>query len=345
LSHAYDETMNQPNAWSRALQTVPDQWDHVASTAGIAAGTPLLFVGSGTSLYIARVAARSAQELTGHTARAVPASEVFLSPESSIVRDSPPLAFVISRSGATSEALLAADFLREQVPGAIVVGVTCNGETELARRSHYVIELPDAAERAIVMTQSFTTMVLALQVIAARIAGNTAALAELDRLPELGRQLMRGAEEFGRTLATDSRLDTFVYLGLGPNYGLAEEATLKLKEMTQTPCESHNPLEFRHGPISIVRPGTATVVLEGLRERRYIEEVKADVQKLGAYVAVISPTEGTSGDLVLRLPDGLSDVSRCVLYMPPLQLTAYHRACALGLDPDRPRNLDAVVVL
>jgi glucosamine--fructose-6-phosphate aminotransferase (isomerizing) len=45
------------------------------------------------------------------------------------------------------------------------------------------------------------------------------------------------------------------------------------------------------------------------------------------------------------LPEGLSDVTRSVLYLPPVQLLANERASMLGLDPDAPRNLNHVVVL
>jgi glucosamine--fructose-6-phosphate aminotransferase (isomerizing) len=115
--------------------------------------------------------------------------------------------------------------------------------------------------------------------------------------------------------------------------------------MTQVPCEAHNPLEFRHGPISIVRPGTAVVVLGGSREQRYLGDLERDLAGHGAHVAKISPHGSRAAVTTLRLPGGLSDIGRAPLYLPPVQLLAYHRARALALNPDEPRNLDHVVVL
>ncbi|MEJ7653545.1 MAG: SIS domain-containing protein [Chloroflexia bacterium] len=151
-------------------------------------------------------------------------------------------------------------------------------------------------------------------------------------------------EWFGRRLANLTQRH-FVYLGLGIKHGLAQEATLKLKETTQTPCEAYSTLEFRHGPISIIEPGVAVVILGGMREQYYLPSLMADVREYGGYVAALAPYETEHTDHALQLPEGLSDVARAILYMPALQFLAYYRALAVGLDPDQPRNLNQVVVI
>jgi glucosamine--fructose-6-phosphate aminotransferase (isomerizing) len=343
MTHTYEEITAQPDAWAATLPAAREAWSRIAPDLSLEPGTRVLLVGCGTSLYLAQAAAQAMQEVTGHQAAAVPGSEVFLSPATTIPAGAPVLAFVISRSGETSEAVLAAEHLTRA--GAAVVAVTCRPQSALAGTTEHVVGLPHADERSVVMTQSFTSMLLALQAIAAMIAGDAELAAQLDRLPELGRAGMPAAEATAEQLARNLDLDTFIFLGLGPNYGLAQEATLKLKEMTQTVCEAYNPLEFRHGPISVVRPGTAIVLLEGERERDYIADVERDVRALGAHVAALAPYAAEAVDTSLTLPAGLGDTARGVLYMPALQLLAYRRATARGLDPDRPRHLEQVVVL
>ncbi len=241
---------------------------------------------------------------------------------------------------------MAADhLLTHHAENVQVMGITCNSGTQLAGRVRHTIELPHATEMSVVMTQSYTNMLLALQIVAALIAEHATLLNQLTRLPDLLEAELPGYESFARDIGNNLELDQFIYLGLGPNYGLAQEATLKLKEMTQTPCEAYNPLEFRHGPISIVRPGTVVVLLEGEREREYVSAVETDLRRYGAYVAALAPYATGNADRAILLPSDLADVARCVLYLPPLQLIAYYRAHALGLDPDQPRNLSQVVVL
>jgi glucosamine--fructose-6-phosphate aminotransferase (isomerizing) len=345
MSQTYREILSQPETWERTLESTASAWEPAQHALGLTGGEHFLFVGSGTSLYLAQAAAQVMQERTGRPAVAVPASEVFLSAGSTVPLGVPLVAFVLSRSGSTSEAVLAARYLREHVPTARVVSVSCRPLSDLASHAHLSIELPDADERAVVMTRSFTSMLLALGLVAATIAGDGVAVKELEQLPGLAREGMGDAEAFAERLAEDAGLDAFVFLGLGPNYGLAKEATLKLKEMTQVPCEAYSPLEFRHGPISIIEPGSAVVLLGGSREESYLPALERELARHGAHVARISPHASEPADTALLLPAGLSDVARGPLYLPPVQLLAYHRARAIGLNPDEPRNLDQVVVL
>jgi glutamine---fructose-6-phosphate transaminase (isomerizing) len=313
-SFAHAEILSQPETWEQTLASVPVQWREIAPRVPFAPETQVFFIGCGTSFYLAQTAAAAFQEITGYTSRAVPGSEVFLSPASILPRSAPVVAFVISRSGTSSEAVMAASFL-------------------------------NANDQSVVMTRSFTNMLLALQVIATLVAGRDDLRAELESLPGHLRPRLAAMQAFAREFGTNGDLRRFVYLGLGPNYGLAAEATLKLKEMTQVECEPYNPLEFRHGAISMVREDTAVVLLEGERERDYIADVEAHVKRYGARVAAVSPYQSEHAHASVLLPDGLSDVTRSVLYLPPVQLLAHERAVMLGLDPDAPRNLGHVVVL
>lgn len=344
MSQTYTEILNQPNSWEETLRLVPELWSQLGAQIGIGAKTHALFAGCGTSLYIAQAAAQGFQEVTGLVATAVPASEIFLSAASVLPGGRPVVVFLISRSGRTSEAILAADLLRD-IPNVQTIGITCNSGTELVRRTDYAIELPHASEKSVVMTQSFTTMLLALQIVAGLVAGDGTLHAELQRLPAAARDLLPEVDAFARRLTEGGDPELVVHLGLGPNRGLAEEGTLKLKEMTQIPCESYNPLEFRHGPISVVTDRTLIVILEGLRERAYVEDVERDLVRTGAVVVRLAPYATPSPATNLILGASFSDIARCCLYLPPLQLHAYYRALGRGLDPDRPRNLNQVVVL
>ncbi len=344
MSHAAVEIHSQPETWAKTIASVPEQWRRIAPRVTFAPDTHVLFVGCGTSFYLAQTAAQSFQEITGHPATAHPGSEIFLSPASTVPRNVPVIAFVISRSGTTSEAILAARHLNSN-PLARTVGVTCSPDAELARETHHAIELLHVEERSVVMTRSFTNMLIALQMVAGIVAGDAKIQADLVSLPDLLRPRLDAMGAFAHDLGRRADLHRVIYLGLGPNYGLAAEATLKLKEMTQVECEPYNPLEFRHGAISTVREDTAVVFLAGERERAYIPDAEAHVKRYGAFVATIAPYPSEDAAAQIVLPPGLSDLARCALYLPPLQLLAYERALLLGLDPDAPRNLGHVVVL
>jgi glutamine---fructose-6-phosphate transaminase (isomerizing) len=344
-SLTYAEIRKQPVSWTETIRQVPALWEEMRGKIPIGEVTHALFMGSGTSLYIGQTAAHCFMEITGITASAIPTSEAFLSAASTVPRSGRVVAFIISRSGTTSEALIAATYLRQNHPHVTTVGVTCNEGTELAARCEHCIVLPFASERSVVMTQSFTTMLLALQVVAALVSDNDALLDAFAGLPAALDQQLPAIEELTQRVGTDTTYDTTIFLGLGPNQGLAEEGTLKLKEMTQSTCEAYNPMEFRHGPISIVDERTLVVLFEGVRESAYLPDVRRDLKRHGARVIAIGPHDATGTDEKLVIGGNIPDLARCVLYLPFAQLFAYHRALARGLDPDRPRNLNQVVVL
>ena len=144
-------------------------------------------------------------------------------------------------------------------------------------------------------------------------------------------------------------LQRFFFLGNGPLFGLACEAMLKMKEMSLSYSEAYHTLEFRHGPKSMA-DGSALVI--GLLSPNGLAQelaVLSDMQVLGARRMAITESAadlapGAAGEQVF-LQSGLSQANRIVLYLPVLQLLAYQRAMAKGLDPDGPRNLTAVVTL
>jgi glucosamine--fructose-6-phosphate aminotransferase (isomerizing) len=121
---------------------------------------------------------------------------------------------------------------------------------------------------------------------------------------------------------------------------------LKMKEMSLSPSEAFHFLEFRHGPKSVVAPGTLVIGL--LSDAAYIEEIKvlAEMRALGAKVlALVENNEDLPADYVVELHSGVRELHRSVLFLPVLQLLAFYRSVEKGLDPDRPNNLDAVVRL
>src|SRR5262249_37811580 len=128
-------------------------------------------VGCGTSYYLAEAGASSRRLQTGQSAFAVPASEIMLFPDKALLRKPGLQAVVISRSGETSEALRAAEILclEHRVP---TLGVTCGVDTPLEAACDACLVLRSADERSPVMTRSFTSMLVSLQLLAARSTGD-----------------------------------------------------------------------------------------------------------------------------------------------------------------------------
>jgi glucosamine--fructose-6-phosphate aminotransferase (isomerizing) len=123
---------------------------------------------------------------------------------------------------------------------------------------------------------------------------------------------------------------------------------LKMKEMSLSQSEAYHFLEIRHGPMSMVDGQAVVLGLMGTEGRDYEGQVIRDMQGLKARTVLLSPdgqfSEGTPGQVILG-EQSLPPIWREALYLPVLQLMAYHRAMAKRLDPDQPTHLEFVVKL
>jgi glucosamine--fructose-6-phosphate aminotransferase (isomerizing) len=344
-THTYQEIKQQPATWRQTIDLVVARAEEVKQKFANIQPDEVIFTGCGTSCYISIAAALTFQEKTGLSAKAVPASEIFLKPDAVFGKNKKTILVGSSRSGNTTEVVRAIEYARQNNL-ARCIAITSLPTSDLACKSDYTISLPHVQEKSVVMTSSFTNILLVSQLIAGILSGDEAYLAELKRLPEIGEDVMARVEPLAKTVGEDQNFNHFIYLGLGACFGLANEGMLKLKEMTQLFAETFNPLEFRHGPISVLNEKCRVILLSNRSIQAYERDVVDDVRKFGANAVVIGDSlEDFRCDVKIELNSGLTDLSRSVLYLPFLQLLAYYRTLKLGLNPDQPRNLGKVVVL
>jgi glucosamine--fructose-6-phosphate aminotransferase (isomerizing) len=338
------EIKEQPQAWAKTLERFRSDGENIRAALEAFTDKRLVFTGCGTSYYLALSAASAWTSIVGRAGRAVTASDVLLHPSSLFSRTGKPAGIVISRSGETTEAVRAAEFLNEK-KGAETVAVTCQPDSQLAGVCRRTL-VAEAAEESVVMTKSFTSMLVLLECLAATEAGNDELLEELATLADRCQELIPKVDDRAREIAQLDALDHFVFLGQGPLYGLACESMLKMKEMSLSTSEAFHTLEFRHGPISTITDESLVVLLVSDAAREQELKVLQDVQRLGATtMAVGDDLGGVAADFHFELKSGVRDVARLPLYMPITQLLAYHRARHKGIDPDNPKNLKQVVVL
>ncbi len=316
----------------------------------LAAADRVILTGAGSSYYLAQVTAAVAREVTGQVVLAMPPSELILRPSGVLGRGPAgrqPV-IVISRSGSTSEAVEVVE--RMAAAGHPTIAVTCRAESPLAARAERVLLSPDGDEEAIVMTRSFTSMLALLLRVMAELGGDRALASDLDRLPERWPEAVAAAGIGARLGSVDrSRV---VVLGGGPAHGIAAEWVLKLTETSQVAAEAYQPLEFRHGPISVCEPGVLVVGLVGGPGATAEARVLAETSALGAQTWLIGrdPGEGASERVS---PDGQASIigaglhpwARLPLLVYPAHALALSLALTRGRDPDAPRHLGQVVIL
>lgn len=347
-THSLAEILSQPHCWGNCLKEIEEKGQLEGIRDQFADATEWLFIGCGSSYYIAMAAAASWTTITGMRARAIPASELLLFPDLVLAGSENYAPVIISRSGRTSEAVKAAEFL-ESKKKIGTLAITCTGDQPLEQVAGTTLALLPADEESMVMTRSFTSMVLALQYLAAFVAGNHAFAKALRKLPTAAEPALIDLHPRIRDFVGTHQFADYVCLGQGPFYGLACESTLKLTEMSVSYGQAFHTLEFRHGPKSVVSAETLLVFL--LSETGYSDEceVLEEVKRLGGTTLVLANRADdrarASADLLMEFSFDLPELARLAPYVFAGQLLGLYSGLKKGFDPDRPRNLSRVVIL
>ncbi|MFM0244424.1 glutamine--fructose-6-phosphate transaminase (isomerizing) [Paraburkholderia sediminicola] len=261
------------------------------------------------------------------------------------------LVVVISQSGETADTLAA--LKHAQALGHKHTLSVCNVATSAMVRQTELSFLTHAGrEIGVASTKAFTTQLVALFVLAAtlgKLRGQVSAEQEAEYLKQLRHlpaalnsvlalepQIIAWSEEF-------SRKEHALFLGRGLHYPIALEGALKLKEISYIHAEAYPAGELKHGPLALVTEAMPVVtvapndaLLEKLKSN--IQEVRARGGQLYVFADADTKIVNDEGLHVIRMPEHYGLLSP-ILHVVPLQLLAYHTACARGTDVDKPRNL------
>jgi glucosamine--fructose-6-phosphate aminotransferase (isomerizing) len=260
------------------------------------------------------------------------------------------LFIAITQSGETADTLAA---MREAKKcGATVIAI-CNvvGSTA-SREADGVVYTHAGPEIGVASTKAFTAQLAALYLFGLFFASLRGKLS-VDEIKQRLTDLVHIPSLVERCLEEDAGIEgiakhyfkssDFLYLGRGPNFPVALEGALKLKEISYIHAEGYPAGEMKHGPIALIDENMPVVVLAGKNSvyekiLSNIEEVKA---RGGIVIGVI--TEGDL-DIIKKVTHSIPVPAANQLLMPillsiPLQLLAYHIAVLRGADVDQPRNL------
>ena len=267
------------------------------------------------------------------------------------VPDARTLIVTISQSGETADTLAALKHARSL--GMEHTLTICNVATSaMVRECKLAYVTRAGAEIGVASTKAFTTQLAGLFLLTltlAKLRGQLSPEAEAEHLKDMRHlpaalqavlalepQVMAWAEAFARK-------DNALFLGRGLHYPIALEGALKLKEISYIHAEAYPAGELKHGPLALVTAEMPVVTVAP--NDALLEKLKSNMHEVRArsgvlYVLADSDTRIESGEgiHVIRMPEHYGALSP-LLHVVPLQLLAYHTACARGTDVDKPRNL------
>jgi len=344
--HTLSEIFSHPRCWSTCLAKLAASAELRTAAQLAQPGAEWIFVGCGTSYYLAQAAAASFNYLQ-LPARAVAASDLLMYPALTLHAGRTYIPVVISRSGRTSEAVRAAQVL-EKDNNLRTIAITCADGQQLESGCSVTLKLLNADEQSTVMTRSFTSMLLALQYLGATVSGDDAFRRALIELPQQVEPLLKDIPQRLRLFAARSFSD-FVFLAQGPLFGIASECMLKVTESSCSYAQVFHSLEFRHGPKSIASPETLIAFLMSETSCGAEVELLEEMKALGAATMVIANRVDNraqrASDFAIELGLQAPEYARPAAFAIWGQLYGVYYGLKKGLNPDSPKNLTRVVEL
>jgi glutamine---fructose-6-phosphate transaminase (isomerizing) len=342
------EILSQPATWVETARQFEQNAALDKAFVSFSPDEPWLFVACGSSYYLSRTVAAQWAKLLRVACTAVPASELLFAPDEVLRQSEAQQVVLVSRSGKTTEVLRAAEWLKANT-SVQTLGVTCSNDSVLEDLCTHVLKLPWADEKSMVMTRSFTSIMLLFERLGAKFAGDSGLVSSLDALPEKTVAWLAANADKIRALGTKRRFADFIFLGQGVHYWLAQEAALKMTEMSSSYAQAYHTLEFRHGPKSIASADTLITFLVSDAAAEEESSLVAELKKLGAAIFVIAnratPALRRDANLLIELGLDEPEYARLALAAIPAQLLGLAVGLRKGLNPDVPKNLTRAVVL
>jgi tagatose-6-phosphate ketose/aldose isomerase len=354
--HTLREICQQPLTWIKtAEQMIASAAELQDCVQGIEA---LVLTGSGSSEFAGDCVQPALKRDLGTVAEVIGGGTLLTYGADALPPGRPALVVSLARSGDSPESVGAVSRLMDEQHNVRHLVLTCNREGRLADvyredAGVHVIALDDATnDRSLVMTSSFTNLVLAARSLGL-IDSPSEYRATSRALSSIATELLRS--HFG-TIASVASVNfrRAVYLGTGPGMGAARESALKMLEMTAgsvaTLCDSY--LGFRHGPMSFTHQDTLIVCF--LSSDPLLRAYEADLlqelndKELGLFKVIVGedvPRDlARSNDVVIECPGlaAVGDYDSSVIHVMVGQLLAFLRCLEEGLHPDSPSE-DGVI--
>ena len=351
------EISQQPTTWRKTLAQIRKEKEAIAAfVAPFVSGedVDIIFSGGGTSEYAGNAAYSYVNRYTHFHAKSYASTDIVQTPENYLSRNKKTLLIHYGRSGNSPESVgtieVADTVCKENVYHLII---TCNKDGLLSTigRAHkraYVIDLPpETCDESFVMTSSYTNMLLA-SILCFR-------LDELDVMEKQMESIIQQSQRFldlgypqVEKWIKDFDFKRIVYLGANTLKGTAQEAQLKMCELTQGQVTTNfdSPMGFRHGPKSVINDQTLVVLL--LSDDPYQKQYDADIireigtqRKKDCFIVLAGHDDEvlktyTNQWISFDFDTGKDNILLGLAYILFAQILALYKSIDCGYAPDNP---------
>jgi glucosamine--fructose-6-phosphate aminotransferase (isomerizing) len=309
----------------------------------------IMFFGVGTSFNIA-VAVRPLFEQFLSQRICVENSADFIDRKPIIFRND--ICIFISQSGETDDTLAALDYCKKA--GAFCIGICNTPGSHLTQRTDCGINLNAGIEAAVISTKFYTSGITGLVIFLLLLMQDTvsyqkivqAAIADLSRLTDLVREVLKLAPQIRELAPIVARERTAIALGRRTHFGTCRETAQKINELCQLHTDGMVAGELKHGPLALIDKDAFVVFIATGEDKEMVDACLSSLQQVkarGAKLLVIASPEEVDqvrgfSDYLITVPK-TSQWIQMIVNIIPIQLLSYYVALERGFNVDNPRNL------
>ncbi|HGM5489402.1 TPA: SIS domain-containing protein [Serratia fonticola] len=340
--HTAREIWQQPDLWATLHQQLVAQQEQCSAFLTPLLQNPRLQIvlcGAGSSAFAGRALAPWLREKTGRDVAAYGTTDIVANPLQFLDPSRPTLMVSFARSGNSPESVASVALADQLLPHCYHLMLVCNPDSQLANYAHgrenvCALVMPQGSnDQSFAMTSSFSCMMLSTALLLGPYSLDDARQ-PLAQMIECCKALRETQQSQVKTLAS-SGFNRYIVLGSSCFTGLAEEASLKMLELTagQIVTRYDSPLGLRHGPKFMVDPQTLVLLMPSSNRytHRYEQDLWDELQRDGLARQIVAP-----GNSATDRPEQTDDIWLLFPYLLFAQMLAFETSLARGLTPDNP---------
>lgn len=340
MYQSYYEVFKQGESLEKTIDLIMSSENDICSFFAKKDFDEVVFVACGSSYWLSTSACMTLQEKLGVRCSAITSGEIVMNPDYYKKAFKKPFVIAPSRSGNTSETIIALNFLKENF-GSKVLSIIEYNNSAIAGISDLVLEIPWANEISVCQTRSFSNLYLSCIAIAAVVSGDQTLLKDLKKyIAEFEQHSTKAENQLRNIIKEFSGCKSLVTIGNGKQFGITCEGAYICIEMAQFTSNYYNTLELRHGPIVMLDPSYLVTVYSCGNSRKLEENMALDSRKKGAKVAAICAMDDfKNADYCFSLGRNACAETIALYGIMVMQGFAHLKAVDMGIDPDNPKEL------
>ena len=350
------EIFQQPKTWLKTFNQVKAEKDSIKALINKVISQDdydIILTGAGTSEFVGNSIFPFLSPLNNFKVKSYGTTDIVACPEDYISRTKPTLLVSFGRSGNSPESVAAVEAANTVCENIHHLFVTCNHDGALSKFAHgkdncYAINLtPETHDQSFAMTSSYSNMYLAT-VLSFNID-------KLDEIEPIVKDIVDKTSKFHasgyetcKKIVDEFDFERIVYLGSNCLKGVSQESALKICELTAGKIMTtfDTTMGFRHGPKSVVCPGSLEVVY--LSDDPYTRQYDVDIvkemapERNGNKILVVSSYDDPSvkdlGDYFISFNNEkrYNNVYLGLEYVNVAQIIAVYKSLKCNVQPDTP---------